>query len=218
VSPDALDFARPGALRFDVGKGPGRHGCRQEDINALLIRLGREGHRVARLKGGDPFVFGRGGEEALALTEAGVPIEVIPGVSSALAAPAAAGIPVTHRGAASSVTIATGHPRAEADRLDHDWEALARQRGSLVFLMAVENLEAIVDHLLVHGRDPGEPAAIVQAATTPDERVVSAPLRDIVAVARRERVAPPAVLVVSPTVRIGEQLSHQVADRLFAAG
>lgn len=213
VGRGVLEYAQPGALRFDVGKGPGRHSCRQEEINALLVRLGQEGRRVARLKGGDPFVFGRGGEEVLALRAAGVAVEVIPGVSAALAAPAAAGIPVTHRGLASSVTIATGHARADADHLDHDWAALARQRGTLVFLMAVENLELIVDNLLAHGRDPDEPAALVEAATTPNQRDVRADLHKIVATARRARVAAPAVLVVGPAV---DALRHAATRELIA--
>lgn len=200
VGEEILAGVATGVPRFDVGKGPGRSGCRQEEINALLVRLGREGRRVARLKGGDPFIFGRGGEEVIALRAAGVAVEVIPGVSSALAAPAAAGIPVTHRGLALSVTIATGHARAEAAGLDHDWSALARQRGTLVFLMAVENLELIVSSLLAHGRAGDEPAAIVQSATRPTQRVVAGPLGRIVEIGRTACVAPPAVLVVGPTV------------------
>lgn len=217
VSAEILDLARPDAVLFDVGKAPGRHACRQEGINELLVRLGRAGLRVARLKGGDPFVFGRGGEEALALQEAEVPFEVVPGVSSALAAPAAAGIPVTHRGLATSVTIATGHARAEASDLDHDWEALARQRGTLVFLMAVENLETIVERLLAHGRDPDEPAAIVQNATTPDQRVICAPLQTIVREARLAALAPPAVLVVGPTARLARSI-RQASQQIAPAG
>ncbi len=145
ISPELLDYCHPGAARYDVGKIPGHHGRgRQEEINKLLARLGSEGQRVVRLKGGDPFVFGRGGEEALALSEAGVPFEVVPGVSSTLAAPAAAGIPVTHRGLATSVTVATGHARADGSEDEsHDWGALARMRGTLVFLMAIENLDRI---------------------------------------------------------------------------
>jgi uroporphyrin-III C-methyltransferase len=124
VGAELLAFGRPGAERYDVGKVPGGYGYRQEEINTLLIQLARQGKQVVRLKGGDPFLFGRGGEEALALVAAGVSFEVVPGVSSALAGPAAAGIPVTHRGLAGSVTIATGHARG-GGVVDHNWAALA---------------------------------------------------------------------------------------------
>jgi uroporphyrin-III C-methyltransferase/precorrin-2 dehydrogenase/sirohydrochlorin ferrochelatase len=201
VSTAVLEYAHPAAERFDVGKTPGGAGCTQSEINALLVKLGRAGKRVVRLKGGDPFVFGRGGEEALALARAGVTCEVVPGISAALAAPAAAGIPVTQRGLSGSVTIANGH-----DAQQHDWSALARGRGTLVFLMAVEHLEEIVDNLLVHGRAADEPAAVVQWATTPHQRLVSAPLAGIAVATRAAGLAPPAVLVVGPTAALSAEL------------
>jgi uroporphyrin-III C-methyltransferase / precorrin-2 dehydrogenase / sirohydrochlorin ferrochelatase len=206
-----LALCRPDAELYDVGKVPGCHGQTQADINALLVRLGASGRRVVRLKGGDPYVFGRGGEEALALIEAGIPWEVVPGVSAALAAPAAAGIPVTHRGRAAAVTIATGHCAAGSD--DHDWAALARTRGTLVFLMGVGRLERIAEQLLAHGRAPDEPAAVVEWATTPRQRTHTAALADIARVARAAGARAPAVLVVGPTVALGAQL----ADALAAA-
>ena len=199
-----LEYAPTTAERIDVGKSPGkRGGPSQDDINALLVDLGRQGRRVVRLKGGDPFVFGRGGEEALALAAAGVPFEVVPGVSAALAAPAAAGIPVTHRGLSASLTVVNGH---DADQ--HDWSALAGSAGTLVFMMAVEHLEEIVSRLLEHGRPVHEPAAIVQWATTPRQRVVSAPLGEIASAARAEQVEAPAVLVVGPTAALTTALSE----------
>jgi uroporphyrin-III C-methyltransferase/precorrin-2 dehydrogenase/sirohydrochlorin ferrochelatase len=210
VSAEILDYCRPDAQRFDVGKASGHHSRPQDEINALLIRLGREGRRVVRLKGGDPFVFGRGGEEILALAQSGIAFEVIPGVSSALAAPAAAGIPVTHRGLASAVTIATGHRRSDCTSDDHDWEALAHVRGTLVFLMAVENLQRIVDGLLSHGRSPDEPAAMVESATTPEQRVVRSALGDIVQAARAAEIVAPAILVVGDTVAL--PMGGQVAS------
>ena len=197
-----LDFAAKSAELVDVGKTPGGGGASQSEINALLVDLGRQGRRVVRLKGGDPFVFGRGGEEALALARAGVPFEVVPGVSSALAAPAAAGIPVTHRGLSPSVTIVNGH---DADQ--HDWSALARSAGTLVFLMAVEHLELIAERLMSSGRSVVEPAAVVQWATTPRQRVVAAPLSDIAAEARAAGLAAPAVLVVGQTAALSSALS-----------
>jgi uroporphyrin-III C-methyltransferase len=202
VSPEVLALARPDAECIDVGKAPGGQGCTQPQINALLIRLGRQGKRVVRLKGGDPYVFGRGGEEALALATAGVLFEVVPGVSSALAGPAAAGIPVTHRGLSGSVTIANGH-----DTDQHEWSALARSRGTLVFLMAVEHLEHIVDNLLVHGRSADEPAALVEWATTPRQRVVTGGLSEIAGAARCAKVEAPAVLVVGPTAALAGRLT-----------
>ncbi len=201
VSAEVLEYAHPAAERFDVGKAPGGRGRTQDEINELLVQLGRLGRRVVRLKGGDPFVFGRGGEEALALARAGVAFEVVPGISAALAAPAAAGIPVTHRGLSGSVTVVNGH-----DAEQHDWSALARSGGTLVFLMAVEHLEEIVDRLLSGGRAADEPAAVVQWATTPKQRFLSAPLASIAAATRAAGLEPPAVLVVGRTVGLSAEL------------
>jgi uroporphyrin-III C-methyltransferase/precorrin-2 dehydrogenase/sirohydrochlorin ferrochelatase len=206
VSSRVLEYAAPTAERIDVGKRPGGHGPTQPEINDLLVELGRQGRRVVRLKGGDPFIFGRGGEETLALARAGLDFEVVPGVSSALAAPAAAGIPVTHRGLSASVTVINGH---DADQ--HDWAALSRGSGTLVFLMAVENLETIASRLLSHGRAVTEPTALIEWATTPRQRVVTAPLADLVETARRAAVQAPAVLVVGPTAALPEELRSPVA-------
>jgi uroporphyrin-III C-methyltransferase/precorrin-2 dehydrogenase/sirohydrochlorin ferrochelatase len=197
VSDAVLEHAAPGADLIDVGKRPGGAGPSQQKINTLLVDLARQGRRVVRLKGGDPFVFGRGGEEALALAQAGVDFEIVPGISSALAAPAAAGIPVTHRGLSASVTIVNGH---DADQ--HDWPALARGGGTLVFLMAVEHLETIARQLLAHGRAATEPAALIEWATLPRQRVLAAPLAEIASQARSSGFEPPAVLVVGPTAAL----------------
>jgi len=204
VSQRVLDYAGPDVERIDVGKRPGGRGPSQHEINALLIELGRQGKRVVRLKGGDPFVFGRGGEEALALVEAGVAYEVVPGVSSALAAPAAAGIPVTHRGLSGSLTVLNGH-----DVDQHDWDALARSAGTLVFLMAVERLEDIAVRLLGAGRSADEPTALVEWATTTRQRVCLAPLGELAAAARAQRVVAPAVLVVGPTAALASKLGQK---------
>ncbi len=212
VSDEVLALAPATAKRYDVGKRRGHDGEAQRDIEALLIRLAKQGDRVVRLKGGDPFVFGRGGEEALALTRAGIPFEVVPGVSAALAAPAAAGIPVTHRGLSASVTIAAGHTEQS-----HDWQALAGSGGTLVFLMAVERLEDIVSHLLAHGRPEDEPAAIVQWATTPRQQTLVANLGGIVQAARGAAIEPPAVLVVGETAALSSQLAPEGAGRCVAA-
>jgi uroporphyrin-III C-methyltransferase len=210
ASPELLELVPQTAERYDVGKQPHGRGATQSDINALLISLARAGRKVVRLKGGDPFVFGRGGEEMLALREAGVPYDIVPGISSAIAAPGVAEIPVTHRGLAASVTIATGH--AADDAFPDVPEA-----GTLVFLMAVERLQPLVEHLLRSGRAPHEPAALIERATSPRERVIRAPLACIVERARAEAVEAPAVLVVGPTVALGRvregsgtQPSHRV--------
>jgi len=206
-----LNYCREDAELIDAGKTPGGHRIQQEDINRLLVDKAREGKFVVRLKGGDPFVFGRGAEEALFLASAGVPFEVIPGVSSSLAGPAAALIPVTHRCVARSVTIATGHDRDNSCDKVFDWEALAKASDTLVFLMAVENLERIVSNLISHGRNPKQLSALVRWATTPEQQVIFAPLQEIVHIARSRHITPPAVLVVGDTVEIGMELSRAIA-------
>jgi uroporphyrin-III C-methyltransferase/precorrin-2 dehydrogenase/sirohydrochlorin ferrochelatase len=207
VSDAVLEHAAPDAERIDVGKHPGGAGATQDDINALLVDLARQGRRVVRLKGGDPFVFGRGGEEALALAQAEIEFEIVPGISSALAAPAAAGIPVTHRGLSASVTIVNGH-----DAGQHDWRALASCGGTLVFLMAVEHLETIVERLLAHGRPAGESSALIEWATLPRQRVLAAPLAEIAARARLADFEPPAVLIVGPTAALLSDLGPHKAQ------
>jgi uroporphyrin-III C-methyltransferase/precorrin-2 dehydrogenase/sirohydrochlorin ferrochelatase len=206
VGEAVLQQAAPSAEMIDVGKRAGGRGATQDEINTLLVDLARTGHRIVRLKGGDPFVFGRGGEEALALARAGVDFEVVPGISSALAAPAAAGIPVTHRGLSASVTVVNGH---DADQ--HDWQALARGGGTLVFLMAVEHLETIVERLLSHGRSSSEPSALVEWATLPGQRSLAAPLSEIARQARLSEFEPPAVLVVGPTAALASEVGPRDA-------
>src|SRR6476661_1870155 len=184
IPPGALDGARPGAdLRY-VGKQPGGHAMEQDDINALLVELGRGGGEVVRLKGGDPFVFGRGGEEAQALADAGIPFEVVPAVTAGVAAPAYAGIPVTHRDDASAVAFITGHEDPGKTESALDWGALAHFPGTLVFYMGIKNLAGIARHLVTNGRPPEEPVAVVQRGTLPGQRAVDGTLSNIA-----ERVA-----------------------------
>ncbi len=185
-----LDRAPAGAERIDVGKTPGSP-VAQEDINSLLVEHGRRGAEVVRLKGGDPFVFGRGGEEALALAAAGVDFEVVPGVTSAVAVPAYAGIPITHRGRATSFTVVTGHRRADLD-VDTDWEAVARAGGTVVVLMGVAHRAEIASRLLAGGRDPGTPVAAVTWGTRPEQVT----LRTTLAGLGDAPVEPPATIVV----------------------
>src|SRR3954451_4805241 len=196
IPPGALDGARPGAdLRY-VGKQPGGHSHTQEEINALLVELGQAGRRVVRLKGGDPFVFGRGGQEAEALAAAGVAFEVVPGVTAGVAAPAYAGIPVTHRDAASAVAFVTGHEDPSKDGSALDWEALARFPGTLVFYMGVKNLPLIAERLVAAGRWGDEAAAVVARGTLAEQATVGCTLADIAARVAAAGVRPPAVTVV----------------------
>jgi uroporphyrin-III C-methyltransferase len=177
----------------------------QAEIDALLVGRARDGKRVVRLKGGDPFVFGRGGEEALACARAGVPCEVVPGVSSAIAAPAAAGIPVTHRGVAHSFAVVTASS-AHGDEVD--LSAVATATDTLVVLMAAGKLEETCRTLIGAGRAPDEPAAIVQWATTGDQRHVTAPLAELPAIARSASIGPPATLVVGAVASLAERLAN----------
>jgi len=190
VADELLDLAPADALRIDVGKGPGQSG-RQADINDLLVTHGRAGRRVVRLKGGDPFVFGRGGEEAEALRRAGLEVEVVPGVSSAFAAPAAAGIPVTHRTVSTSVTVVTGHA-GDPTLPGVDWDALARLEGTLVVLMGMGARAVIAERLLAAGRAPDTPVAVVRWGTTTRQEVARTTLRRLGEV---ELGAPAAIVI-----------------------
>ena len=206
VNPQLLELAPAAAERVFVGKGPKQHTMSQDEINALLVARGREGRRVVRLKGGDPFVFGRGGEEGEALHAAGVPFEVVPGITSAIAAPAYAGIPVTHRGLAASVAFVTGHEDPTKAEQDVDWEKLATAVDTLVLLMGVGQLPQIVERLIAAGRDAATPAALIEWGTLPRQRTVVATLGDIVAKATEAGIGSPAVAVVGDVVRMREAL------------
>ena len=207
IPADALEGARPGAdLRY-VGKRPGDPAMPQEDINALLVELGRAGQTVVRLKGGDPFVFGRGGEEAEELAAAGVPFEIVPGVTAGVAAPAYAGIPVTHRDTASAVAFVTGHEDPEKHDSSIDWDALARFPGTLVFYMGVGNLPGIAERLVAAGRPADEPAAVVERGTLPGQRTVTAPLSEIAATVAAEEIRAPAIVVVGRSAGLRDTLA-----------
>ena len=195
---DVLAAARPDAELLYVGKEPGAASVPQEGIEELLIDRARQGRLVVRLKGGDPFVFGRGGEEAEALVEAGIPFEVVPGVTAGVAAPAYAGIPVTHRDDASAVAFVTGHEDPEKEDSALDYEALARFPGTLVFYMGVRALPRIAERLIEAGRDPSEPAAVVERGTLPGQRTVASTLEGIAAAASEAAIKPPSVTVVGP--------------------
>lgn len=205
VNPELLHHTRRAELIY-VGKQAAKRGVDQRTIEALLVHYARQGKRVVRLKGGDPFVFGRGGEEADALRRAGLLYEVVPGISSAIAAPAYAGIPVTHRACASSVAIVSGHRSSEA-KGKLDWAALANGVDTLIILMGVKNLGHIMNCLLEAECDAERPAAIVASATYPSQRAVTGTVGTIARLAARCRIRPPAVIVVGEVVRLGGQLN-----------
>lgn len=192
VNPALLDLAPAHARRVDVGKAPGHVAMPQEHINETLVAAGRTHAVVVRLKGGDPFVFGRGGEEAAALLAAGVPFEVVPGVTSAIAAPAYAGIPVTHRDVSTHVTIVTGHEDPAKEHADVDWDALARAGGTLVILMGARNLPDLAARLLAAGRDPQTPLTAVRNGTRPDQHTIRTTLGEA---ANADVRAPSAIVV-----------------------
>jgi uroporphyrinogen III methyltransferase/synthase len=215
VSPALLSQAPRGCEMIDVGKSPRQHTLPQKAINALLVDKALAGKVVVRLKGGDPFLFGRGGEEAEALAEAGVPFEVVPGVTSAIAAPAYAGIPVTHRHLTSALAVVTGHEDPTKADSSLDWQKLATAAGTLVLLMGVGNLPQIVAKLVEHGRDPRTPVAIVQQGTEARQKTVTGTLADIVEKAREAGIKPPAVTVVGEVVRLREKLRWFDTEPLF---
>lgn len=207
IGRELLRECRPGAELYDVGKVPGQHGRgRQAEISGLLVRLAVEGKSVVRLKGGDPFVFGRGGEEAQACSAARVPFEVVPGVSSALAAPAYAGIPVTHRAVATSFAVVTGHEDPAKPGAQVNWEQLATGVDTILILMGIEQLPAIVEQLLAHGRAADTPAAIVSKGTVPEQRTIVSALAHIADRAKEEAFEAPAVIVVGDVVRLREEI------------
>lgn len=206
VNERVLQDASPKAEIIYVGKEASHHTLPQEGINQVMVEKARQGKIVARLKGGDPFVFGRGGEEALFLRENGVAFEVVPGVTSAIAAPAYAGIPVTHRDYTSTLAIITGHEKPDKEHEAIAWDKLATGAGTLVFLMGVENLPHIVNKLVSHGRSPKTPVALVRWGTLPVQEVLIGTLDTIVKQVAEARFSPPAVIVVGEVVRLREGL------------
>ena len=214
AAPALLELAPPTAERVYVGKEPGRAAMPQEAISALLVERARLGATVVRLKGGDPFVFGRGGEELLACAQAGVPVEIVPGVSSAFAAPAAVGVPVTHRDVARSLAVVTAST-AHGD--DVDLSTVATAVDTLVLLMAAGRLEQTCEALVAAGRDPATPATIVQWATTDDQRSVTGDLASLPALARAASIGPPATLVVGDVVGVARAVAAATARRPASA-
>ncbi|MBX3683478.1 MAG: uroporphyrinogen-III C-methyltransferase [Rhodocyclaceae bacterium] len=204
VSQPILDFSPAGAERIYVGKKAADHALPQQDINALLIRLASEGKRVVRLKGGDPFVFGRGGEECEDLLEAGIPFEVVPGVTAASGISAYAGIPLTHRDHAQAVVFATGYLKDGSIELD--WPMLARPRQTVVIYMGVTRLGDICDQLVAHGLPATTPAAVIRSGTTPAQQVVTSDLAGLQAAVAAAGFKPPALLIVGSVVSLQGKL------------
>jgi uroporphyrinogen III methyltransferase/synthase len=215
ANPRLLALARPDAELIYVGKLPDRHTLLQHEINELLVERARAGQRVVRLKGGDPFVFGRGGEEAEALVAAGLPFEVLPGVTSAVAAPAYAGIPISHRGVASSFAVITGHEDPGKEWSSIDWPRLANGADTLVFLMGTGRLAEIAQRLVEHGRAPDTPTAVVEWGTLARQRTAVGTLASIAEDVRAAGIEPPAVTVVGEVVRLRDTLRWYDTRPLF---
>jgi uroporphyrinogen III methyltransferase/synthase len=199
-----LEHAKPGAELIYVGKKPGNPSMTQEEINALLVELGHAGKTVVRLKGGDPYIFGRGGEEALSLIEGGIPFEVVPGVTSGIAAPAYAGIPVTHRGVSASVAFVTGHEDPAKEHSDVDWNRIANGADTLVLYMSVGRLREISSELIFAGRHPETSVAVVRWGTVPEQHIVTGTLENIADKLVEANLKPPAIAVVGGVVSLRE--------------
>ena len=202
VDPRILELARAGAVLEAAGKRGGRPSPSQPDISARLIRLARDGNRVLRLKGGDPCVFGRGGEEALALADANIPFRIVPGITAGIGGLAYAGIPVTHRDIASAVTFVTGHERGGAVPESLDWDAIAKGSPVIVLYMALNHLARIMARLIEAGRKPDEPVAIISKATTEAQRVLVSSLEGAAASAQAAQIEAPTIIVVGEVVRL----------------
>jgi uroporphyrin-III C-methyltransferase len=191
-----------GAEKIDCGKYGSSHTLEQHEIEELMVARAKEGKNVVRLKGGDPFMFGRGGEELEVLKQEGIGVELVPGITSAIAVPGAVGIPLTHRKFASSVTILTGHEDPTKPESALDWDLLAKGRGTIVILMGVKNLPFIAEALIKGGKDPSTPVAVIENGLRPDQRVTAGPLGDIGTIAQKAGVKPPAVIVIGGVVSL----------------
>ena len=217
VGREILRYAKEDARLIYVGKKGGCHTVPQDELNRILVREAAEGNVVARLKGGDPFIFGRGGEEAQVLAGEGISFEVIPGITSAISVPAYAGIPLTHRDFTSTVAFVTGHEDPTKDESRIDWKRIAGIE-TLVFLMGVKNLPQIVKNLIDNGRIPGTPAALIRWGTTPDQRTIAGSLETIVSLAEEHAVTPPAIFVVGNVVGLRKELNWFETSPLFGKG
>jgi len=206
VSEEVLNMAPVAAERLFVGKRTGLHEVPQDQITDLIVKKAKEGNIVVRLKGGDPFIFGRGGEEAEVLTAEGISFEVVPGISSSVAAPMYAGIPLTHRDYAASVAIITGHRAGDAEK-PVDWIKIANAVDTMVILMGVESLESIVNKMLKGGISPEKPVAMVESGTLQQQRTIIATLGTIIAKAKKNNFKPPSIILIGEVAELGKRLA-----------
>jgi uroporphyrin-III C-methyltransferase/precorrin-2 dehydrogenase/sirohydrochlorin ferrochelatase len=210
VSGEVLELARRDADKIDVGKIPGCQQNSQEAINELMVSLVAAGNRVCRLKGGDPFIFGRGGEEIEALNAAGLPCQVVPGITAAAGCAAYSGIPLTHRDASQAVVLLTAHGKNSVDRLD--WRSLARERQTLAVYMAVRRFPGLMRKLIAHGRSADTPVAIIERGTTPEQRVIRGSLGQLTMLAEAHQIAAPAMLIIGEVAKFGQERSSHTKD------
>lgn len=215
ANPKLLEYARPDAQVIYVGKMGGDHTKTQDEINDIIVEHCRAGKKIARLKGGDPYIFGRGGEEAEELVKAGLKFEVVPGVTAASAATAYSGIPLTHRDHTATVAFVTGHEDPTKERSKIHWDKLATSVGTIVFYMGIKNLPNIVENLIKNGRDPKTPAAVIRWGSTPDQRTVTGSLENIERLAREAGIKPPALTVVGEVVSLKPTLDWYEKKPLF---
>jgi uroporphyrin-III C-methyltransferase/precorrin-2 dehydrogenase/sirohydrochlorin ferrochelatase/uroporphyrin-III C-methyltransferase len=216
ISPDVMKLVPAGAMRIYVGKANGQHTMSQDEINELLVRLARTGRRVVRLKGGDPFIFGRGSEEIDYLVRRGIRCEVVPGVTAAAGCAAAAGIPLTHRGLASGVRFVTGHCREDSD-LDLNWQSLADPDTTLVAYMALANLPQISRELIAAGLPPSTPAMAIASGTLPGQKLCRATLADLPTRVTAAAFKPPVLTVIGRVVALFDAIGHEADETMSAA-
>jgi uroporphyrinogen III methyltransferase/synthase len=213
-----LDYAKAGAEFFYVGKMGGQQNLDQDSINQLIVEKFKEGKSVARLKGGDPYIFGRGGEEAVELAAQGIPFEVVPGVTSAIAAAAYAGIPVTHRGYSSSLIVATGHEDPDKAHSALEWSSMVKSGATLIFLMGMLNLEKIVEKLLIAGMPPKMPAAVIRQATTPNHKSLVSTVRSLPGEVKKRGFTAPGLIIIGKVVKFRDQLNWFERKPLLGRG
>ena len=213
INPRILNFAKEGAELIYLGKGNCEGGVIQEEINNTIVQKAKEGKIVARVKGGDPFVFGRGGEEIQALFDNGISFEEIPGITSSISVPAYAGIPVTHRGMARSFHVFTGHTMENGQW--HNFEAIAKLDGTLVFLMGIKNLPIIVEDLIKNGKNPETPIAIIEKGATANQRVTVGNLNNIIEIANSKKIVPPAITIIGEVVNLRDTFKWFEDSKFF---
>ena len=215
ANPRLLSYRKPEAKLIYVGKSPDRHTLTQDEINCVLVEEGLKGNVVARLKGGDPYVFGRGGEEGEELRKAGVAFEEVPGITSAISVPAYAGIPITHRDFTSTFTVITGHEEPGKETSNINWPRLAQDPGTLVFLMGVGNLPQIVEKLVTNGKDAQTPIALIRWGTRPEQQVVTGNLANIVDIVNKAGLKSPAIIIIGQVVTLRDTLRWFEDQPLF---